>query len=290
MSLPYVVSADIQMLLMTWAATREFFLPPTEFFDAMQSNLQRELERVLPSGTSVEIVTASELSHGLYRLLGALDPLLPAITLDRTYFQAQPKLQLDLSRWVDQQGNDIGVHRRAGAQSQEQQLLRLRNQKIGEAVLVDDVIFTGNLITDLIPKLAQHGIWVKAVVAGIGVGEGIRRIRKLAPVHCVREYEVVVDEICERDFYPGVPFSGRSVAHPVAENLGAPYILPYGRPVEWASIPPEHAESFSEFCRAETRRLFTEIGRLSGQHVRCRDLDRAVVGLPRDDTRFIDVV
>jgi hypothetical protein len=288
MSLPYVVSADIQMLLTPWAAMRRFTLPPTKFFTMLQRELQQKLEQVLPQGTSVEIVTENELSQGLHRLVDELS--LPAITLDRTYLQAPPELRLDLSRWVDGQLDDIGVHHRAGTQSQAEQLLRLRSQHIGDAVLVDDVIFTGGLIVDLLPKLEEHGVRVKAVVAGIGIGEGVRRIQQFVTVHCVREYEAVTDEVCERDFYPGVPLSGRSVGHAVMENLGAPYILPYGKPVEWASIPPDRAQEFSDFCRAQTRKLFGEIGRLSCRPVRCCDLGRGVVGLPYDNTRFIDVV
>lgn len=70
----------------------------------------------------------------------------------------------------------------------------------------------------------------------------------------------------------------------------APYILPFGNPGEWASIPKDRQVPFSRFCLSQTEKLFEGIERASGKSVTCKDLTRGVVGLPRDDTRFVDAL
>jgi hypothetical protein len=97
-------------------------------------------------------------------------------------------------------------------------------------------------------------------------------------VHCVRFYEDVIDEVCERDFYPGVPMSGRLLAG--VGNWGAPYIKPFGNPEKWASIPSEHVADFSWLCLENAVALFETIEQLSGRSVHIEDLDRRIVGLP----------
>ena len=54
----------------------------------------------------------------------------------------------------------------------------------------------------------------------------------------------VIDQICERDFYFGIAGSGISV-QTNTQVVKAPYFLPFGNPIERASIPENSATYFS---------------------------------------------
>ena len=153
--------------------------------------------------------------------------------------------------------------------------------------MVDDVIFSGDMMRRTAQLVKKMGIRVSAICVGIGISEGIEKLNGFGlGVYCVRKYESVVDEICERDFYPGVPMCGRSLEGD--ENVGVPYVLPFGKPTEWASIPVEWQESLSRFCIGQSIKLFEEIGGRSGREVSCQDLDRGVFLFPRDRTSVVE--
>jgi hypothetical protein len=107
-------------------------------------------------------------------------------------------------------------------------------------------------------------------------------------VRSVHYFDSVVDEVCERDFYPGVLLSGRTLYG--SENVGLPYLLPFGDPVNWASIPEEKKYAFSEFCLNQTIKIFEEIELSSGRPVLCRDLERNIFSIPADGIRFVDAL
>jgi len=190
---------------------------------------------------------------------------------------------------VESSGQDRGLGGRVGTPGLLGQFRALKEAGVNEVVLVDDVIFTGDLIKRTGKLLEKMGIKVPIVCAGIGITEGIEQLNGFGKeVSCVREYKEVIDEICERDFYPGVPMCGRSLQGD--ENVGVPYILPFGNPGKWASIPSEWQEPLSRFCVGQTIRLFEAIEAKSNKVVQCRDLERKVDSLPRDETRFVDAL
>lgn len=279
---PYVVSEDIRLLLQNWAEQRGFNLPTSEFFTDFRGEFKSYLEQIFDG---FELVPEIELLEGITERVRASG--LPAVSFDRVYFRSQPSL--DITRLVEENGQDKGLGRRAGTTNLLRQFRSLKEQGIREVVLVDDVIFTGGLIKRAGKLLEKMGIRVPKVCAGIGIAEGIEQLNGFGQeVSCVREYEEVVDEICERDFYPGVPMGGRSLEG--NENVGVPYILPFGNLGKWASIPGEWQGPFSRFCLIQTIKLFEAIEESSGRVVRCRDLERKVISLPGDKTRFVDAL
>lgn len=279
---PYVVSADIKILLRDWSKNRGFSLPPDDFFTKLRQEFSSRMKLIFPN---FELVTEEELSEGLNKIING-NTVVP-ISLDRVYYQSE--IQLDIARVIDATGNSKGLGRRTDTPVLLTQFRKLKSAGVAEIALVDDVIFSGDLIERVVGVIERIGIRVPNVYAGIGIKEGITRLaQKDIQVICVKTYDTVIDEICERDFYPGVPFSGRLVEGD--ENIGAPYILPFGNPNEWASIPTESQVSFSKFCFDQTIRLFEEIERVSGKIVMCRDLDRKVIKLPNDATRFVDAL
>lgn len=277
---PYVVSADIYLLLKKWASAKNFTLPPTDFFAKLRSDLRDKLAAIF---ARVDLLTEDKLQEGLRSLMAS--EWRPVVSLDRVYTEAQ--FTLELTRAVNARGDDLGLVNRFGTPTLERQLEPLRDLK--EVVLVDDVIFSGDLFVKVIDRLAEIGVKVGGAYAGVGIGPGLDKIRDHGiQARCVYEYSEVIDEICERDFYPGVPLSGRLVAG--NGNISLPYILPFGRPGAWASIPDECQKDFSEFCWRQTIALFSEIERYSQRIVRCRDLERSVKEFFGQESRYVDAI
>ncbi|MBP6098551.1 MAG: hypothetical protein KA477_01050 [Candidatus Levybacteria bacterium] len=277
---PYVVSADLELLLGDWAERSGYRIPESQFFIQQRSNFSEFMKGIYPG---FEMVSEKELSSGIKKVIDLSG--LSAISLDGVYYRSVPGF--NIARIVDETGNDKGLGKRAGSDSILSQFRQVKALGISQVALVDDVIFSGELMERVCNVLEKVGIDVPFVAAGIGIGDGVQKLSQNGrSVVCVREYKEVIDEICERDFYPGVPLSGRRIRG--KENIGAPYILPFGNPVGWASIPEESKVIFSKFCLDQTIQLFGAIEEFSSKSVTCLDVERGVIGMPRDNTRFTD--
>lgn len=282
---PYVISADIHYLLKKWASQRHFSLPDEGFFQSLRHNLSTYMKQIFKH---VELVPEEEISHGLMKLVDETG--LHPISLDGIYYNCDSKLEM--TRTVDNDFFDKGLSRRFGSPPLLQQIRKifsLKESNISEVVLVDDVIFSGSLVKRVKNILSKMNIDASVICAGVGIGHGVRLLQEaFSEIRCVKYYDEVIDEVCERDFYPGVPQSGRLIAG--KSNVGAPYIIPFGKPSEWASIPKEWVGSFSSFCMEQTITLFQEIEKASGRQVFCRDLARYVVSLPHEDNRYVNML
>lgn len=279
---PYVVSADVGLLLQDWADRNGFAMPSSDFFYRLREAFSVKMSQIFPC---FEFVSEKEIFQGITKLVS--ESGLPAVSLDRVYFKSE--LNFEITRSVNEKGENCGWINRDGTPSIPQQLETLRVSGVKEVVLVDDVIFSGGMIEMVADKFMAVGIRVPLVCAGIGIAEGIKRINGIRrEVRCVRIFDQVIDEVCERDFYPGTPLSGRLLAGGM--NIGVPYIFPFGNPKDWASIPHDHASAFSKFCLNQTILLFEEIERCSGREILCQDLGRKVFGLPMNGVRYTDAL
>lgn len=278
---PYVVSGDIKPLLAGWAAKSGFTLPSDAFFDDLRTEFSGYMGNIFPR---FEFVGEEELTEGTRSLVS---DRLPVVSLDRVYYTSP--YTLDMARRVNPDGRDAGLGRRAGSPPLLRQIRSLQEQGLGDVALFDDVVFSGAFIERLGRCLKRAGTMVGTVYCGISIGEGKGRLQGLGyDVKSVKDFSDVIDEVCERDFYPGVPLSGRLIDPDT--NTGAPYILPFGNPEEWASIPPQHSARFSQFCIDQTVTLFKEIERSSRIPVTCADIGRRVPFLPNDSTRYVDAL
>lgn len=276
---PYVVSADIQVLLATWAVSRGFVLPDKHFFSELRSEFSVLMKSVFPEFLWV---SEEELASGLQNLTSsAREPLL---SLERAYHRTP--YRLEVCRTVDDSNTDAGLYARSGAPRLHTQLDVLRHAGVSAVSIVDDVIFSGGFLLRILGLFNKVGIKVVTVYTGIAIGEGMSKIWSEGyRVKCVRFFPEVIDEICERDFFPGVPLSGRTRCGD--GNIGVPYILPFGLMEKWASVPKEYEVAVSRRCIELTTLLFREIGRVSGRAVRCTDLDRGVAGIPSSTASFV---
>lgn len=269
---PYIVSADIYLLLKKWADRKNLILPSQEFFSDLRNEFSVYILKIFPN---FEFISEEEICRYMSKV--ANESKLPIISLDPVYFQGD--YSLELTRNVTEEGIDRGLKHRFGSRPLLKQLSLLKDTRIKEVCLVDDVIFSGVLTERVIQSLSHLGISVPVVCAGIGIQEGIDRITTSSrSIYCLKTYGDVMDEVCERDFYLGVPYSGRSLCN--SQNIGLPYILPYGKPDKWASIPVLSQKLFSEFCINQTITLFEEIEKSSGRSIDCFDIERKVVNQP----------
>lgn len=281
-TLPYVVSGDIHLLLSEWVAHGHHSLPEEGFFSGLRDEFASRMGDMF---YHYEFVPEDELKDGLNKFVSESD--VPVISMDRVYVSTD--LHIDVSRLTTKSGEAIGITNRSGYPSLTEQISLIVSSGSKEVALLDDVLFTGEVVQDVIKKLSSEGITVVRVYLGVGIGKDAKNIPSVDEVLCVRHYDDVIDEICERDFYPGVPFSGRHMIDHGA-GVGAPYLKPFGNPRKWASIPEEHVDEFSRFCLKQTARLFQEIGRVSGRDVLCRDLPRRVITVDPDERVFADVL
>jgi hypothetical protein len=278
---PYVVSGDIKNLLQQWGKKNGFVLPDDNFFNELRSDFGLFMTQVFPG---FELITEEELTNGL-NILVKEDGNYP-LSLDMVYYPSNPRV--DITRQIDLDGSDKGLSRRAGSPLLLKQFRNFKNSGVKEICLVDDVIFSGEVLVRVIEALNRIGIQTKSVYAGIGIKEGVDLLKnKGYQVKCIRTYDEVIDEICERDFYPGVPLSGRLIDS--QNNIGAPYLLPFGNPGKWASIPEEWQKPVSEFCIGQTIKLFRSIELASNKKISMQDLGRQIKGLPSEGN-FVDIL
>jgi len=280
---PYVVSGDIHWLIREWTEKSNLKTPGEPFFCDLRNNFCGYMRSIF---TDLEFISENEIAKKLNRLLSFNE--LPIISLEPIYCKSN--LNIGTTRAVDENLLDIGVRERSGSPAITKQFYKILRSGVKKAALVDDVIFSGGGMIEICNKFSAIGITIPIIFAGIGIGDGVRKLRKLGiEVKCCRYFEEVIDEVCERDFYPGVPLSGRQLMSN-HENVGIPYLLPFGNPFGWASIPEKFHQEFSIFCLDQTIRLFQEIENVSRKAINCHDLERKIFKLPTNGIRLIDAL
>lgn len=277
---PYVVSADSRGLMKSWARENQLTLPNDAYFQGMLKDLEATLRQYF---SEVDIVPEDFLRQGLNGLIKSSPA--PVVSLDRAYIS--PKQSnligfLDATRTVDSNLNNTGLGSRALEITLERQIGQLAAKQTGKVIaLADDVIFEGKTMLQLVQKLRSKGVAVDAIYSGITIKEG----KELLELNGIRVdslivYDQVIDEICERDFVVGSPYSGRSVVNDKGITEGAPYLYPFGKPIEWASIPPEEAINFSLFALSQSLQLWAKTEQLSRKSIPTQQVAKPVFGLP----------
>lgn len=314
----YLVTADIAVLVRRWAEQNRFHAPSREFFSGLQQELMVALSEIFePRGIQPDLLNWTDMKSRLMSLIEEEARGLPVISLDSVYVEnADMRFSVTrLNALKDGTWIDLGHGPRPNAGMVDTQLTRIVQSSALEGlndrrvVVVDDGVWSGSTFYALQELLKERGIEVAKFLVGVYRKSedpaGQEYLQKLdAKVIPTEEGDYKPGEIfewvCMRDFFPGVPFSGRTVgslgetangielaavaqfypSQPVFGNIGAPYVLTLGNPVDWACIPAEHAKAFSLKCLELTRRLFVaieeETSRVLGYHrpVQVKDLDR----------------
>ena len=313
----YLVTSDLSVLVRRWAESSGFHVPGREFFREIHSALEDELRRIFdPQGIEVEFLSWGTMKGRMLDLIEDKSEGLPIISLDPVYVE-NPDMRFHTNRlqgWSKRgrTWTDLGNGPRPNAGMIATQITRIsqhsalfeRDQK--RVVVVDDGVWTGRTFFALQELLKEHEIEVAKFLVGLHIQQANSAITLDSPIIPAEKglFKVgeIVEWVCERDFFLGVDYSGRTIGRnsegggfngsssgaeknyypnqPMAGNYGAPYVLPLGAPQLWASIPRSEVKQFSRVCLELARQLYnaieTETARVLGygRPVLVRDLAR----------------
>lgn len=215
---------------------------------------------------------------------------IPIVSLDRIYLEINNDsiLFLDCTR-LDGQKELVSRENPNQNDSVKRQIEEISKmlKDIGEVqiVLADDVVFSGSVLRSIITLFNDNDIEV------IGIAAAIARKDSYDYFNSCLKYGIrtgflmdkdVIDQICERDFYFGIAGSGISVSTGT-RIVKAPYFIPFGNPVERASIPDEYKIYFSNSCINRSILLWQEIERLSQRTLFVRDLPEQIQNTSKDE-------
>lgn len=299
----YVVTEDLYPIMRNWAEKRGFVIPDVRWFAYNHHLLRVELENTLNQDKEDKVTIVDSLPY--HYVTGHLKSTVHVIesreefrvdlgsvvSLDQVYSMEFDHLfcsNLEVNRVVDIEGKDLGNSVRPNTPSLEEQIENFKRAITSRSVIViDDGIWTGHTMRWAVNALQNQGLNVVAVVVGIRHKEpgnvpdlGVPESR-IYETQLYLSYErPILDWVCERDYFPGVPFGGRTVIDKnlygkleYPTSIGAYYI---DRPEwlkSWASIE-DSTETFRAFCYQRSLALFEEIERSSGKEVLVRDLPR----------------
>lgn len=278
-------------------------IPDAAFFNERQQRLVAKLQEIIPE-CCVETIEANSLTNqivgSLHKLLAATPEAVVISTVPGVAWKTNG-LCMKINRLIDSMGKYFGIGPRPGNSSINSQFLEIRELSSKRPViLVEDGSFTGGTMVKMIEVCNELHIEIKCLVIGFLFASAKEAILKVFPrekdIHSWREGNFL-DWMPDHDFYPFVPNAGKVVGFSYRVNhtvrhmpvrlhnglhLCKPYILPYGNPVEWASIPAEHAKKFSTFCIREMRDILWKMHWLNGRHVTLQDIldTNPCVGLP----------
>ncbi|MBI5793950.1 hypothetical protein HZA87_02580 [Candidatus Uhrbacteria bacterium] len=286
----YVVSQDLRLLLDRWTLARfgrTIALP--------YEQIRTRLAEILAFADHDVVMITEEAMSGAIADRLRDDPR-PIVSVDPVYRPGD--FMVHVTRCVRDDHTDVpGLHPRPGYADLEAQFGTLASALGVNGIevpvtLVDDVVYSGDVVKFLITSLRPHGIRVERVVCGIAVVQneekdpfklcrGLDAELLAGFVFGTFDTPKAVDEICERDFFVFVPMCGRSaVSNEV--NLGYPYIEPFGDAYNWASFE-EHAPAVSRQLIELNVRVLEMIEAQLGRDLLFSDLDRYPVRVRHPD-------
>ncbi len=280
---PYVMSEDLGILMKGWEEVTGNKVPPVSYFASLTDKLRHDIECSIDE--KVVVVSSSELTEGLTEEVSKDKN--PIVSLDRAYVDnALSSIvgNIDSTRGVNEKLEKLGeLIPRPGYLPLDLQYEELRSDKVSPITLVDDVIYDGDTALGISERLAKVNRPVERVIAGIAIGDGVKKLEKAGiEVVCVRFFSDVIDEVCERDFFAGATMSGRTVIHEDGSTWSVPYFSPFGKPEEWASIPLQSAERFSQYCLENSIDMWSKVKNEQGLSVLARDIPRRIHKLQQD--------
>ena len=208
---------------------------------------------------------------------------IPIVTLDKIYIEPNniDIYFLDCTRVSG--SNEIISRLDASLDLQIKRLSKiLAGRKI---VLADDVVFSGNVLKDIIYRFNKFGIEVVLVISSICTNNSYRYFNMNLKYGIKSNYilsDLVIDQVCERDFYFGIAGSGIVIR----TNVGfckAPYFKPYGNPIDRASVPLEYENYFSRGCLERSIYLWNNIDKFKKRNTVIGELPERIINTQRSE-------
>ncbi len=308
----YIVTEDVPQLIAHWAGQRLLVAPEPEFLRLILEELAGEIQAALYSSgiqANVQVLGYRGMRTALAnRLRWYRDHGFVTVLFDRVYFPTDTGLRYSPTRAVLWQGGGWQGQSYQVAKAgtpplalQAEAVARFWRSACNESMRVlvaDDGVFEGASARRFFRELLRCGVpgdVLGSVLGGISLERFIEQSEedgaRLA-IDAVHAYPStgpeVIDWVCQRDFFAGVPQSGRAVisapgdAVALQENgqpLSAPYWFGSGS-LSWASIPDSAAEVFTRACARLTNRVYVRSAELSGRgSIRCGELAQLPAGI-----------
>jgi len=252
-------------------------IPNSTFIKSLRENFSLCTNRIF---NNVTIISEEEMLKRMDNMVDRYFGDLPIISLDKVYSYCDEKniMFLDCTRMSgdDELVSRNDINNKSSVKNQINQISR--NLKNNQIILLDDVVFSGNVLRKIINEFAKNNVEVVGIVSGICTNDSYNYFNKNLKYGVSSGYllgEGVIDQICERDFYFGIAQSGISIRKN-NEIYKAPYFLPYGDPCQRASIPKEYEESFSRECIERSIQLWSEIEKNSNKKIFINDLPEKI--------------
>ena len=281
-----VFSNDIKLILKGKNSLKYSFnkngiiIPDDSFID----NLREEFKKIVKKayGTDITIVSENDMKAYMNSYIDKFNSY-PIVSMDDIYVKCDYRevYPLDCTR-LSGTNKMISRLNPLDPNGVKKQIIELSNifkkQGTKEIILLDDVIYSGSVIKYISDLFLKEGITVIGAIAGISSEEGYEMYSKLPlKVNCgLLMSKDVIDEICERDFYYGIPQSGMAVIID-GKVYKSPYVLPFGDPVARASVPEENSGYLSNECIGLGLELWKEMQRLSGREIMNYELPERIL-------------
>ncbi len=275
----YVVTYDVASRLQAFRPkTLTIPRPDDQLFERFHMGLFQKVQQALP-GITIDTIEMSELRCKIWEQVNlrvtdlgqqAVLSTCPEIA------DSNPKsegLLLNINRLFNTDGHLIGHGPRPGFEPLAKQYDALAQKIAGRSVvLIEDGAFSGGTLRSVLNELNSRGITVTAIVIGFCctrakfvLGNFFKG--ELVIVHPI---ENLLDWIPDHDLIPFIPNCGRVLGEhsgqgfmPVKSAEGFsrayPYILPFGKIEEWASLPIEGAQELSRLCLETSIELFGRV-------------------------------
>jgi hypothetical protein len=306
----YLVTEDLSKIIKTWCEEikKPFPDPKGAFYDETMASLCNALQRYCFRESDVKVIDVPRASFADILERGrSYDADLRKefwVSLDHVYADVGEKgkdgFEISITRFVDKDDAELprGPRPESNFDTITGQVFACAQtwREASESgprpvVLVDDGTFTGETITTILEELANHDMYVDSIRLGVANPKAINYIARwlhktghqVRFLGCLKLCPPVFDWVAERDFFPGVPLSGRVVGHfekgvvrPYrAHSSGKPFRKPYlsgwGRLEDWAKIT-KGKDEFTIAALDLSIKLWLELERLWEQEICVNDL------------------
>lgn len=275
----YVVTYDVASRLQTFRP-KTLTIPRSDdqLFERFHMSLFTEIQKALP-GITIDTIEMSELRRKIWEQVESRVTDLGQQAVLSTcpeFADLNPKsegLLLNINRLFNTDGQLIGHGPRPGFEPLEKQYDDLAKRIAGRSVvLIEDGAFSGGTLRYVLQELNSRGLTVTAIIIGFCctrarfvLGNFFKG--ELVIVHPI---ENLLDWIPDHDLIPFMPNCGRVVGEPSTYGFmpvrsidgfsrAYPYILPFGKIEEWASLPIEGARDLSRLCLETSIELFGRV-------------------------------
>ncbi len=275
----YVVTYDVASRLQAFRPkTLKIPRPDDQLFERFHMGLFQKIQQALP-GINIDTIEMSELRRKIWEQVNERITDLgqqAVLSTCQEIADSNPKsegLLLNINRLFNTDGQLIGHGPRPGFEPLAKQYDVLAQKIAGRSVvLIEDGAFSGGTLRNVLHELNSRGITVTAIVIGFCctrakfvLGQFFKG--ELVVVHPI---ENLLDWIPDHDLIPFIPNCGRVLGEPVLDGFmpvrrvegcscAYPYILPFGKIEEWASLPIEGAQDLSRLCLDTSIEIFSRV-------------------------------